>query len=255
MPTPRPLPADDNRDLESFAAVLAESLPGTWTVEYHQHRNDTDQFKHAEDVWDLNLVSSAIAEFVLREDAHLIRQDGTRLYVTIRPLHDDEFLVAAIAPTGAIPAEAFEGVREPEGIAVPADPERAAHAVDADLLPRLDIAFAQVRHAAMNPPQPIPQPETLVVMTWREDGSLTATTTARATAEVLLAEGFMWETSTNAYVLTGDDSRAQGHAVQAVGARLAHLGIGTALRAAARPTADIALPAPQSGTRTTARNR
>ncbi|MET9430013.1 hypothetical protein [Streptomyces sp. NPDC003036] len=255
MPTPRSLPAYDNRDLESFAAVIADTLPGTWTVEYHQHRRYDDQFKHAEDVWDLNLVSGAIAEFVLGEDAHLIRHDGTRLYVTIRPLHEDEFLVAAIAPTRDVAAEAFEGVREPEGIAVPADPELAAHAIDADLLPRYDIALAQVRHAAMNPPQPAPRPDTMVVMTWRDDGSLAATTTTRPAAEVLLAEGFVWETASNAYVLSGDDTRAQGHAVQAAGARLARLGIGTALRTAPRSPADIALPAPQPGARSATRTR
>ncbi|WP_051842157.1 hypothetical protein [Streptomyces sp. NRRL F-5193] len=254
MSFPRSFP-DDDRDLESFATVLAEHLPGNWMVEYHPHQGDEDQFRHAEDVWDLNLVSGAIAEFVLREDAHLIRQDGTRLYVTIRPLHDDEFLVAAIAPTGSIAAEAFEGVREPDGIAVPGDPERAAHAVTADLLPRYEVALAQVRHAVMNPPQPASRPDTTVVMTWREDGSLAATTTARPASEVLLAEGFVWETASNAYVLAGDDTRAQGHAVQAAGARLARLGIGVALRTAPRPAADVALPASQPGGRATVRNR
>jgi hypothetical protein len=254
MSLPRSLP-DDDRDLESFATLLAENLPGNWAVEYHPHQGDEDQFRHAEDVWDLNLVSGAIAEFVLREDAHLIRQDGTRLYVTIRPLHDDEFLVAAVAPTGSIAAEAFEGVREPDGIAVLGDPERASYAVTADLLPRYEVALAQVRHAAMNPPQPPPRPDTTVVMTWREDGSLAATTTAQPASEVLLAEGFVWETASNVYVLAGDDTRAQGHAVQAAGARLARLGIGVALRTAPRPAADAALPAAQPSGRASVRNR
>ncbi|WMX44035.1 hypothetical protein RGF97_02995 [Streptomyces roseicoloratus] len=92
-------------------------------------------------------------------------------------------------------------------------------------------------------------------MSWRDDGSLAATTTVRPAAEVLLAEGFVWESASNAYVLTGDDTRAQGHAVQAAGARLARLGIGTALRTAPRPSADIALPSAQSGARAAARSR
>ncbi|MGW7303987.1 hypothetical protein ACWGI1_00225 [Streptomyces sp. NPDC054835] len=254
MSNPRSLP-DDSRNLESFATVLAEALPGTWSVDFHRHQGYEDQLQHAEDVWDLNLVSDAIAQFVLGGDAHLTSEDGTRLYVTVRPLHEEEFLVAALAPTGNVTAEAFAGVREPDGIAVPADAERAARAVAADLLPRYDIALAQVRHAAMNPPQPAPTPDLTVVMAWREDGSLAATTTARPAAEVLLAEGFVWEAAANAYVLAGDDTRAQGHAVQAAGARLARLGIGTALLAAPRPSVDLPLPAPQPSGRATTRNR
>ncbi|MEU9939089.1 hypothetical protein [Streptomyces lavendulae] len=255
MPAPRTLPADDSRDVESFATVLSEELPGRWTVHYHQHAQHEEQFTHGEDVWDLNEVAAALAEYALGADAHLVRDDGTRLYVTVRPRHEEEFLVAAIAPADVAPA-AFAGVREPDGIAVPADAERAARAVTADLLPRYDIALAQVRHNAMNPPQPGPAAQEQVVMTWLEDGSLSAVTTTRPTAEVLLAEGFVWESTANAYVLGGDDTRAQAHAVQAAGARLARLGIATVLRAAARPAAaETTLPTPPPGTRAAARAR
>ncbi|MDT9685036.1 hypothetical protein RND61_23680 [Streptomyces sp. TRM76323] len=256
MPAPRALPVD-GRDLESFATILSEELPGTWTVTHHSHQHHQAQLAHAKDVWDLNLVSEAIAEFALGEDAHLTRDDGTRLYVIVRPLHDEEFLVAAMAPAGIAP-EAFAGVREPDGIVVPGAPERAARAVAADLLPRYDIALAQVRHNAMNPPQPVPAPGAKpeqVVMTWRDDGTLAAVTGARPAAEILVAEGFVWETSSNAYVLSGDDTQTQAHAVQDAGARLARLGIGTVLRAATRPTADTTVPAPPPGARSTARAR
>ncbi|MGT2531525.1 hypothetical protein ACU4GG_34130 [Streptomyces nojiriensis] len=92
-------------------------------------------------------------------------------------------------------------------------------------------------------------------MTWLEDGSLAAVTTTRPSAEVLLAEGFVWESAAKAYVLGGDDTQAQAHAVRAAGARLARLGIPTVLRAAARPAAEATLPTPQPGARTTARTR
>ncbi|MFG2981389.1 hypothetical protein ACGFYQ_09025 [Streptomyces sp. NPDC048258] len=257
MPAPRTLPDDDSRDVESFATILSEELPGNWTVYHHQHQRHEDQFLHAEEVWDLNDVAAALAEYALGADAHLIRDDGTRLYVTLHPRHEEEFLVAAMAPSGAAP-EAFAGVREPDGIAVPADPERAARAITADLLPRYDIALAQVRHNAMNPPQPLPAPgaqSQQVVMTWLEDGSLAAVTTARPAAEALVSEGFAWNTTAGAYVLSGDDTRAQAHAVQAAGARLARLGIATVLRAAARPAAEATLPTPPPGARTAARAR
>ncbi|MFF1782070.1 hypothetical protein [Streptomyces virginiae] len=257
MPTPRTLPDDDSCDVESFATILSEELPGNWTVHHHQHQRHEDQFLHAEEVWDLNEVAAALAEYALGADAHLIRDDGARLYVTLHPRHEQEFLVAAMAPSGGAP-EAFAGVREPDGIAVPADPERAARAITADLLPRYDIALAQVRHNAMNPPQLLSAPGTQpqqVVMTWLEDGSLAAVTTARSAAEALVSEGFAWDTAANAYVLSGDDTRAQAHAVQAAGARLARLGIATALRAAARPAAEATLPTPPPGARTAARAR
>ncbi|MEV7169296.1 hypothetical protein AB0O18_06355 [Streptomyces sp. NPDC093224] len=257
MPAPRTLPDDDSRDVESFATILSEELPGNWTVHHHQHQRHEDQFLHAEHVWDLNDVAAALAEYALGADAHLTCDDGTRLYVTLHPRHEEEFLVAAMAPSGIAP-EAFAGVREPDGIAVPADPERAARAITADLLPRYDIALAQVRHNAMNPPQPLPAPGSQpqqVVMTWLEDGSLAAVTTTRPAAEALVGEGFTWSSSAGAYVLSGDDTHTQAHAVQAAGARLARLGIATVLRTAARPATEVALPTPPPGTRTTTRTR
>ncbi|WP_125539642.1 hypothetical protein [Streptomyces sp. WAC05950] len=257
MPAPRTLPDDDSRDVESFATNLSEELSGNWTVHHHQHQCHEDQLLHAEEVWDLNEVAAALAEYALGADAQLIREDGTRLYVTLYPRHEEEFLVAAMAPSGVAP-EAFAGVREPDGIAVPADAERAARVITADLLSRYDIALAQVRHNAMNPPQPLPTPGAQpqqVVMTWLEDGSLAAVTTARPAAEALVSEGFAWNTTAGAYVLSGDDTRAQAHAVQAAGARLARLGFATVLRAAVRPAAEATLPTPPPGARTAARAR
>ncbi|MFC0844741.1 hypothetical protein ACFH04_13635 [Streptomyces noboritoensis] len=257
MPAPRSLPhPHGDRDLESFAAVLAEHLPGTWTTAFHPHAHAQDQLRHAEDVWDLDLVADAIATHPLGQDAHLSGDDGTRLYVTVRPGHDEEFLVAALAPTHLFTPKAFTGVREPDGIAVPADPERAARAITADLLPRYTIALAQVRHHALNPPQPAPDLAVeQVVMVWRDDGSLAATATTRPAAEVLIAEGFVWEAAANAYVLSGDDTRAQAHTVQTAGARLAHLGIPTLLRTAARPAIDAPPPAAPPAPHSTARTR
>lgn len=137
----------DTRDLESFAAALADELPGNWRSAYHRHEQYPGQFPIAEDVWDMNLVSAAIAECALEHAAVLTRDDGTRLYLIARPRHHDEFLVGAMAPPGLDP-EAFRGVREPDGIAVPDDPFRAAEDIAADLLPRYTKAVAQVHHNA-----------------------------------------------------------------------------------------------------------
>lgn len=111
MPAPRPLPDDDGRDVESFATILSEELPGHWTVQYHQHAGHEEQFTHAENVWDLNEVASALAEYALGADAHLVRDDGMGLYVTVHPRHEEEFLVAAIAPAGCRPRGVRRGTR------------------------------------------------------------------------------------------------------------------------------------------------
>jgi hypothetical protein len=168
----------DSRDLASFATALAGELPGNWASDYHRHNGYRDQFPLAEDVWDMNMVSDAIAVYALEHDAVLTGEDGTRLYVIGHPRQTDEFLVGAMAPPGFDP-EAFRGVREPDGIAVPDDPFHAAADITTRLLPRYDQAVAQVRHnaARLAPPAPDSAPDSTaerVVMTWTGDGELAA---------------------------------------------------------------------------------
>ncbi|MFB7270787.1 hypothetical protein [Streptomyces sp. NPDC056244] len=227
MPDPR-----DTRDLESFAAALADELPGHWRSEYHRHTAYPDQFSLAEDVWDLNLVSAAVAEDVLEHDAVLTREDGARLYVTGRPRQDEEYLVAAMAPPGIAP-EAFRGVREPDGIAVPDDPFRAADDITADLLPRYDKALAQVQHNAQGFAEQQAAPAGAgaerVVMTWADDGRLVARPGSEEAAAILRENGFVHDEQ-HAYVLSGDDTAVQGRSVRSAGARLSALGIRVMMR-------------------------
>ncbi|MFI1183578.1 hypothetical protein ACH4UT_29095 [Streptomyces sp. NPDC020799] len=227
MPDPTTL-----RDLESFAQVLAGELPGRWTSHYHRHAEYADQFPVAEDVWDMNLVSGAIAEYVLGHDAVLTRDDGARLYVTGRPRHPDEYLVGAIAPTGFEP-EAFRGVHEPDGIPVPHDPFRAAKDIASDLLPRYKKAVAQVQHNAAHPSPPVPAPARepeRVVMTWFGDGMLAAKADSPQAAKALHDNGFAYDPREQAFVLAGDDTALQAQAVRAAGTQLAAHGIGVILR-------------------------
>ncbi|WP_329025759.1 hypothetical protein [Streptomyces sp. NBC_00690] len=218
-------------DLESFAAVLADELPGAWVSTHQQHTEQADQYARAEDVWDMNLIADALAHRVLGQDAVLTRDDGTRLYLIGRPGAEEEFLVAAMAPPG-IPARAFQAVREPDGIAVPADPFRAADAITGDLLPRYDKALAQVQHNAVHPPPamaPAPAREA-VTMTWFGDGLLAAKPGSQKAAAVLHENGFAWDPAEKAFVLSGDDTARQAQAVRTAGARLEELGIGVVLR-------------------------
>lgn len=130
-------------DLSSFAAALATRLPGTWTSHYHQHTTYPEQFALANQVWDLGHVHWAVSEFVLGHDAELNKPHGQRLYVVERPLKPGQFLVVPLQPSVTI--SCFDDVDEPNGIAVPSDPARAAAAVTRRLLPRYQHALAAVR--------------------------------------------------------------------------------------------------------------
>jgi hypothetical protein len=233
------MPRTDTRDLESFAAALAEHLPGTWTSQYHWHTAYAEQFPIAADLWDMNLVSAAVTDVVLGHDAVLTSDDGSRLYVIDRPGSRRHYLVGVLS-TPDIKPEAFRGVREPDGIAVPHDPAQAAHAVAADLLPRYEHALAQVRHndthpAPPAPDVPAPEPER-VVMTWYGDGVIAAKTPSQDAATALHSNGFAWEPAELAFVLPAGDTAEQARRVQAAAAELAVLGIGVLMRHPPRDT-------------------
>ncbi|MFF0448018.1 hypothetical protein ACFYT4_16685 [Streptomyces sp. NPDC004609] len=240
---------DFEHDIEGFATVLADALPGHWTVEYHQHTNRAEQLARAAAVWDLDMVADAIARYPLRHDAILTRDDGTRLYVTGRPRHEDDFLVAAIAPA-SVPPEAFRGVREPDGIAVPADPFAAAEAVTTGLFPRYEAALAQVWKNSDHLDSRTP-----VTLTW-VGPDLHAHADSTTVAAILAEHGFAPTDSGQSLMLTGDDTALQARAVRAVGARLATLGIHLALRhPAVRPGLDTTTVALAQHPRPTARVR
>ncbi|MEV8351857.1 hypothetical protein ACFVTT_24335 [Streptomyces niveus] len=133
---------DRPTDLSGFAAALAVRLPGTWTSHFHQHATYRDQFALGNRVWDLGHVHWAVSEFVLRHDAELNGPHGQRLYIIERPLKPGQFLVAPLQPSVEI--DYFDDVDEPNGIAVPGGPARAAAAVARRLLPRYQHALAAV---------------------------------------------------------------------------------------------------------------
>ncbi|WP_446038076.1 hypothetical protein [Streptomyces sp. SID1121] len=253
MPDPREM-----HDLASFATALADELPGQWHSAYGQHDQHTEQFARAEDVWDLNHVSEAIATHELGHDAVLTRDDGARLYVIGRPHQAEEYLVAAMAPRNIDP-EVFRGVSEPHGIIVPDDPFQAADDVSVDLLPRYDKALAQVQHNADAAPQRKAQEagtEQVVVLTWTGDGELVARPDSQEAVVVLGENGFVYDEQHQAYVLSGDDTAVQARFVRAAGAQLSAHGISVVMRhPSPTPALNTTSTAPSVPVKTAARTR
>ncbi|MFE4664530.1 hypothetical protein ACFRI7_11810 [Streptomyces sp. NPDC056716] len=239
---------EQDHDVEGFAAVLAGELSGRWSVDYRRHANRAEQMARAAAVWDMNIVADAIATKALHHDAILTHGSGTRLYLTGRPGHEDDFLVAAIAP--ALPPEAFGGVREPDGIAVPADPEAAAQMVQAGLLPRyqaaLDLVLSQSIRLGL---------EESLTLTW-SGTDLHAHAPSTPVREILTEHGFTPSPAGGTLVLAGDDSALQARTIRTVGARLAMLGTSLALRhPAPRFSPDSTAMAPAQQARPAARVR
>ncbi|AVH55685.1 MULTISPECIES: hypothetical protein [Streptomyces] len=233
--------------LGSFAAVLADELPGAWTSTYHLDRGGNNVHHTLTDrVWDMNEVADALAKRTVEHCAVLTRDDGTRLFVT-DPLGQGEgYLIAAMAPTD-VPDEAFRGVREPDGIAVAADPFSAAEDIHYDLLPRYDKALAHVRNnAARLAARTAAEPER-VVMTWSGDALVVDKPDRADVAQALTDYGFAFDSESDAFVLSGDNSARQAASVQAASHRLSELGIGVVLPTRkARPALGTTAVAPPS---------
>lgn len=230
--------------LGSFATVLAGELPGTWTSTYHPDRSGLDVVTDA--VWDMNEVAEALAKHPVDHCAVLQRSDGSRLFVAEQPGHAEGYLIAALAPADA-PAEAFRGVREPDGIAVDADPFSAAEHLTFGLLPRYYVAAHQVFKNAEHLTREATAEERLV-MAW-SDGALVVDEPDRADiTRVLTDHGFLLDPARSVLVLPGDDTARQAASVRATGERLAALGIDTVLRhPQTRPalgTTPVAPPSP-----------
>ncbi|MEU9069009.1 hypothetical protein AB0D60_19245 [Streptomyces sp. NPDC048306] len=214
--------------LASFATVLAGELPGAWTSTYHPGRGGLNVHHTLTDrVWDMNDVADALARHNVDDCAVLQRHDGTRLFVADPLGHGEGYLIAAMAPDD-VPAEVFRGVREPDGIAVEADPFSAAEAITVDLLPRYYVA---AHHVFANAEQltPTPSDSQRLVMTWSE-GALVVDKPERAdVTQVLTDHGFVLDTDRGVLVLSGDDTARQAASARAAGNRLSQLGISTSL--------------------------
>lgn len=235
--------------LDSFVIILADELPGAWTSQYHPDlEGDNNRAGLTAPVWDLDEVADAIARHTVDVCAVLTRDDGTRLFVADPLGHDvgHGYLIAAMAPQN-MPAEAFRGVREPDGITVPADPFRAAEDVAHNLLPRYDKALAQVHSNASRLAPPQSQQSSRVVMAWSGDDLVVAKPDRADVGWALTDHGFVFDPNEDVFVLSGDDSRRQSASVLATSKHLSELGIGVVIPTRqARPALDTSAVLPPS---------
>lgn len=248
-PTPQNHPP-----LPTFAVKLAAALPGHWTATYHHHTAYGDQFPVAERLWDCGHVDWAVSDHVLGHHAVLTGPADEELYVIDRPRHRGQFLVAALEPAGFQPHH-FRGVREPNGIAVSADPVRAAATISRRLLPRYAQAAEAVRaHARLRPEPPAhrratPETAEALTLTRYSDGILGApyASVPAEARDALYLSGFQNVPEQGAFLLpTGYGPVATAVRIQVLAARLAQVGIGLNLRHALAhtgPAATAASPA------------
>ncbi|MEC3996137.1 hypothetical protein VSR01_22520 [Actinacidiphila sp. DG2A-62] len=120
-------------DLREFSNGLAARLPGSWNAvvveDFHDHPLRKDVLGR---LWDDGHVAWAVGDFVHERAALLAGPGETILLAVRRPLRPGQFLIAPLAPPGA--AASGRHAFAPAGIAVPADPARAAAAVQQRLL-------------------------------------------------------------------------------------------------------------------------
>ncbi|WP_406220712.1 hypothetical protein [Streptomyces decoyicus] len=245
-------------DLQSFAAALAERLPGTWTTNYAQHTSDTDQFDRSWYIWDFQgLVERVDITCVLGHDAILTGPDATRLYVIERPRYPQQFLVAALMPTG-IPQEYLAVVESPRGIAVPSDPARAANQIARRLLPRYGESVEWARCIQASPPfRPLVPPAVSVhvSMLWHRNGLLTASAPDQHAAAALYLAGFQYNYSEKAFFLDGSDCEHQARCINEASRQLAARSITVSVRNAPAPAPSTAPPKPSTAPAHTAKRR
>ncbi|MFE1407833.1 hypothetical protein ACFW5D_30255 [Streptomyces sp. NPDC058770] len=237
-------------DLSVFAGGLAARLPGTWTSAYQRHARYAGQFPRTEQLWDVGYVDYIVSQYVLTHDAVLHGPYSQRLYIADRPRYPHQFVVAPLTPDGSgIRPHHFYGVEEPNGIAVPNDPARAAAHVTRRILPRYKQALEALLDNAADEPDPShrpapPQVDQVLTLTLYGDGALGAPyeSVPPDARMALYAHGFQYHPHQAAFLLPaayGETGRTLR--VHAVVRHLTAKGIGVNLRHSA-PTTSAALP-------------
>ncbi|MEY9956810.1 hypothetical protein [Streptacidiphilus sp. MAP5-52] len=148
-------------DLHRFVQDLARRLPGPWDAIVRD--NSTSAYNNAlsQRLWDLGTAHGALQEFINNHIGQLSHPADLDLIVLPRPGRPDQYLVAALVPSGIGHAVDLEHIDPlPWAIAVPADPARAAADVQRRLLPTYQRALRAIDHRGGLTPLGLSSPRT-----------------------------------------------------------------------------------------------
>ncbi|GAA3500746.1 hypothetical protein GCM10019016_078530 [Streptomyces prasinosporus] len=231
-------------DLSVFATALAQHLPGQWYRKYEGFPPPRNHRLIADRVWDCGPANSAVQDFPDAPILLLEGPDDAQLCVIERPRHPRQYLVAPLEPEGFKPHH-FRMVDEPNGIAVPDDPVRAAAAVTRRVLPHYRQAMDAVRLNARTQPEPphrLPAPEVAQTLTliWYPDGVVGAPykSVPKDARTVLYGCRFQYRPHESAFVLPASYSTSdRALLIQSAVRLLTAQGIGVNFRHAAPASA------------------
>ncbi|MGW0137542.1 hypothetical protein [Streptomyces calvus] len=129
-----------------FAAALAERLPGRWQAGPPVNLAAQDAGNHR--IWHSGPLAYTAFNATNLHRYVLTSPHGLQLYVLPRPRRSDQFLVLPMLPAGC-DKQHVRGLTSPRGIAVPAEPVRAAAAVRRRMLLEYRFASMPARRAAI----------------------------------------------------------------------------------------------------------
>lgn len=222
----------------AFAAAFAEHLPGRWQTGPATSLAAREAGNHR--IWHSGPLAYAAFDAADVQRCVLTSPHGLQLYVLPRPHRADQFLVLPMLPAGCN-HEHVKGLPRPHGIAVPADPVRAAAAVRRRMLLEYRFASMPARRAAS------PGHLQVRVTFDTEHRPRIRTTYVRALIELLAWSGFLLDPATGECHLpdTLTDKQASRQLIKSL-ERLRHLDFNVSVRSSGPPQALSRPPGPQT---------
>ncbi|MBC2901144.1 hypothetical protein [Streptomyces cupreus] len=218
--------------VSGFAASLAEHLPGRWQAGEPTSLVAQEAGSHR--IWHSGPLAYAAFDAADVQRCVLTSLYGLQLYVLPRPHRAEQFLVLPLLPAGC-QQEHVKDLPGPPGIAVSADPVRAAAAVRRRMLLEYRFASLPALRAAS-------QGHLQVQVTFDAERSPRIRTTyIRALIELLARDGFLLDAATGECHLpdTLTEAQTRRQLIKSL-ERLRHLGFHVSVRSS------LALGAPST---------
>ncbi|MDX2821026.1 hypothetical protein PV416_07965 [Streptomyces ipomoeae] len=229
---------DEPPSLTGFAAALGEHLPGRWQAGEPTSLLAQEAGSHR--IWHSGPLAYAAFDAANVQRCVLTSPYGLQLYVLPRPHRADQLLVLPMLPAGC-QQEHVKGLPHPHGIAVPANPVRAAAAVRRRML--LEYRFASLPALRAASPGHLQVQVTFDT----ERRPRIRTTYIRALTELLARDGFLLDAATGEChlpdILTEAQTRRQ--LIKSL-ERLRHLGFHVSVRSSLALGAPSTEPVPRA---------